>query len=199
LLLPLINKVITMPTLSITVLASILFFISEMALVIMKHSSKKTVISRKDRGSMILLWVMICLCLTVGFNIAFRRSWTPLKQIIALAGYLVIIVGTVIRWIAIIQLNKAFTVDVAISEGQELKTDGLYRKMRHPSYLGLFLILGGLSIGMANIWSVLAIVIPMFFTINYRITVEEKLLSREFGEAYAAYKSQSWKLLPGIY
>jgi protein-S-isoprenylcysteine O-methyltransferase Ste14 len=166
---------------------------------ILKHSKKKAVINRKDRGSMILLWVMICVCLTVGFNIGGRIAWTTTSQIIAIAGYVIILAGMIIRWMAILQLKKAFTVDVSISVGQELKTDGLYKKVRHPSYLGLLLILTGLSLGMVNIWSVLVIVIPMFFTISYRINVEEKLLSSEFGEEYALYKSHSWRLFPGIY
>jgi protein-S-isoprenylcysteine O-methyltransferase Ste14 len=188
-----------MPTLSLTVLISLIFFISEMTLMVTMHSKKKTVVSRKDRGTMILLWIMICLCLTVGFNIAARIPWTETSVIFAIAGYLLILTGFTIRWAAIIQLRKAFTVDVSFSEGQELRSDGLYKRIRHPSYLGLLLILCGLSFGMGNIWSVLVITIPMFFTINYRIIVEERLLSEEFGEAYSQYKSRSWRLIPGIY
>jgi len=163
------------------------------------HSKKKRVVSRKDRGTMILLWVMICLSLTAGFNIAARLPWSGSSIILALIGYFVILIGFVIRWTAIIQLRKAFTVDVSFSEGQELKSDGLYKNIRHPSYLGLLLILCGLSFGMGNIWSVLVVTIPMFLTINYRIIVEERLLCTEFGESYSQYKSHTWRLIPGLY
>ncbi|HNX67071.1 MAG TPA: isoprenylcysteine carboxylmethyltransferase family protein [Bacteroidales bacterium] len=188
-----------MPTLSITVLISFIFFISEMTLMITMHSKKKTVVTRKDRGTMILLWVMICLSLTIGFNIAARMPWTDISVIFAIAGYVVMLIGFIIRWTAIIQLRKAFTVDVSFSEGQELKSDGLYKNIRHPSYLGLLSILFGLSLGMGNIWSVLVVTIPMLFTINYRILVEEKLLMEEFGDAYSQYKSHTRRLIPGIY
>ena len=170
-----------------------------MALSLIKHSRKKTVKNRHDKGSMILLWLMISLCLTAGFFIAGPRRWTHTSGMIAMAGYVVIAAGAIIRWRAILQLSIAFTVDVAVSEGQKLKTDGLYKKVRHPSYLGLLLILTGLSVAMSSPWSVAVVVIPMILTISYRINVEEKLLSDEFGEAYARYRSRSWRLLPGIY
>ncbi len=166
---------------------------------LLKRSKKKTVVNRKDRGSLILLWIMIMVCLTAGFNIGARIPWTSTSQIFAYAGYAVLIPGFVLRWAAILQLKKAFTVDVSINEGQTLKTDGLYKKIRHPSYLGLLLILSGLSVAMANIWSVLAIVLPMFLTVSYRINVEERLLTQEFGDSYKTYKKHSWRLIPGIY
>jgi len=188
-----------MPTLSIAVLISFIFFLSEMTLMITMHSKKKRVLNRKDSGSMILLWVMICLCLTVGFNVAGRRPWTGSSIIFAITGYVVMLIGFIVRWAAIIQLRKAFTVDVSFSEGQELKSDGLYKRIRHPSYLGLLLILFGLSLGMGNIWSVIVVTIPMFLTINYRIIVEERLLCSEFGESYSQYKSRTRRLIPGVY
>jgi|WetSurMetagenome_2_1015567.scaffolds.fasta_scaffold00332_12 protein-S-isoprenylcysteine O-methyltransferase Ste14 len=188
-----------MSALSIATIISLIFFLSEMTLMITMHSKKKTVVSRKDRGSMILLWVMICLCLTVGFNIAGRSQWTGTSKILAIFGYMMLLAGFTIRWTAILQLRKAFTVDVSFSEGQELKSDGLYKNIRHPSYLGLLLILSGLSLAMGNIWSVLVVTIPMFLTINYRIVVEERLLTTELGEAYSQYKSRTSRLFPGIY
>lgn len=166
---------------------------------LLKRSKKKTKVTRKDRGSLILLWVMICVCLTLGFNIAFRMQRPIKAEVIAYFGYFLILAGIILRWTSIYQLKKAFTVDVAVTEGQALKTDGLYKKIRHPSYLGLLIILTGLSIGMVNIWSVIVIVIPMFLTISYRIKVEEKLLTEEFGDSYESYKSNSWRLIPGIY
>jgi protein-S-isoprenylcysteine O-methyltransferase Ste14 len=178
---------------------SYFFFFSEFMLMLFKRSKKKSKVTRKDRGSLILLWVMICVCLTLGFNIAYRTQRPAATDVISYLGYFLILAGIILRWTSILQLKNAFTVDVAVTEGQALKTDGLYKKIRHPSYLGLLIILTGLSIGMANILSAIVIIIPMFLTIGYRIKVEEKLLTEEFGESYESYKSNSWKLLPGIY
>jgi protein-S-isoprenylcysteine O-methyltransferase Ste14 len=97
------------------------------------------------------------------------------------------------------QLKKAFTVDVAINQNHELKTDGLYKTVRHPSYFGLLLILSGLSIGMNSLLSFLVITLPVFLAISYRIYVEEVVLLEEFGAKYEEYRKATKKLIPYIY
>lgn len=49
------------------------------------------------------------------------------------------ILGLIIRLTAIQQLKQYFTVNVAIQKGHQLITDGWYRIIRHPAYLGEFL------------------------------------------------------------
>jgi len=100
---------------------------------------------------------------------------------------------------SIFQLKKAFTVDVAIGTEQKLKTDGMYKIIRHPSYLGLLLIMIGFSISMNSLISVLLVTIPMFLAINFRIIVEEKLLTEGFGDVYNNYKTKTKRLIPWVY
>ena len=59
-------------------------------------------------------------------------------------GVALAVVGFVIRWAAIFSLGKFFTVDVEISDQHRLKTEGIYKIVRHPSYLGLVLIVAAL-------------------------------------------------------
>jgi protein-S-isoprenylcysteine O-methyltransferase Ste14 len=122
-----------------------------------------------------------------------------MNYFIALFGLLFIVFGSILRWASIIQLKGAFTVDVAINREHDLKTDGMYKKLRHPSYLGLLMILSGLSIGMNNLLSFLAITLPVFFAILNRINVEETVLMEEFGEKYREYCKVTRKILPYIY
>ena len=166
---------------------------------LVKHSKIKTSKTRKDRGSMILLWAMITLGFTCGFFLAKHNSWNSINTLIAGIGLLFVLSGIVIRWIAIIQLGKSFTVDVAITEVASLKTDGLYKRVRHPSYIGLLLIILGFSATMNSFYSFLVLVVPVFLAIIYRIHVEESVLTQEFGESYFLYMSKTKKLIPGVY
>jgi protein-S-isoprenylcysteine O-methyltransferase Ste14 len=50
------------------------------------------------------------------------------------------IVGLALRWTAILTLGKAFSSNVAIQESQTIERSGLYRIVRHPSYLGMLII-----------------------------------------------------------
>jgi len=181
------------------IILSYLFFISEFILMLIKRSKKKTSKQRGDKGSLILLWVVITLCFTFGFIFANYSKWGFNNYILSGIGYLIILSGMIIRWMSIFQLKKAFTVDVAIGTEQKLKTDGMYKIIRHPSYLGLLLIMIGFSISMNSLISVLLVTIPMFLAINYRIIVEEKLLTEGFGDVYNNYKTKTKRLIPWVY
>jgi protein-S-isoprenylcysteine O-methyltransferase Ste14 len=185
--------------LQLIVYLTFVFAFSELMLMLVKHSKIKTAKTRKDRGSMILLWVGITLGFTGGFFLAKHDSWNSFNTFITATGLLLVFTGIIIRWVAIIQLGKSFTVDVAITEVASLKTDGLYKQIRHPSYLGLLLIITGFSATMNSFYSFLVVVVPVFLAIIYRINVEEKVLITEFSDSYIKYKTETKKIIPGIY
>ena len=112
---------------------------------------------------------------------------------------MLVLAGIIIRWVAIIQLGKSFTVDVAITEVARIKTDGLYKQVRHPSYLGLLLIIIGFSATMNSLYSFFILVVPVFLAITYRISIEERVLIDEFGESYIRYMAKTKKIIPGVY
>jgi protein-S-isoprenylcysteine O-methyltransferase Ste14 len=114
-------------------------------------------------------------------------------------GMMLIFGGVIVRWLAILQLGKSFTVDVAITDAAVLKTDGIYKKLRHPSYSGLIFIIAGFALTMNSIFSFFVFVVPVFLAIMYRIEVEEKVLINEFGDSYLEYKSRTKRVIPGVY
>jgi protein-S-isoprenylcysteine O-methyltransferase Ste14 len=178
---------------------SFLFLLSELILLAAKHSRKKESSRQKDRGSLIVLWIIITVGLTFGFMLAKYDAWHLVNYLIASSGIIMILGGLAFRWTAILQLNKAFTVDVAVSSDQELKRDGLYRRIRHPSYLGLLLFMTGEALTMNTLISFLIIFVPICLAVFYRIRVEEKLLVEKFGNGYLNYRQQTSCLIPYIY
>ncbi len=175
---------------------SILFFLSELILMITKRSKKRKIKLQDDKKSLTLFWFTIPASFTIGFFTANYREWNTFNYSIAILGLGAFTLGIIIRWISIIQLNKWFTVDVAITENHNLKTDGIYKKVRHPGYLGLLLICTGLSIAMNSIVSLLVVSVPIYLAVIYRIKVEERILINEFGERYKQYMSKTHRLLP---
>lgn len=184
---------------NIIIYLSFVFGLSELALVLFKRSESRSVKTRYDKGSLILLWVIMISCITAGFFMAKYSEWIPINYILALTGIVLYISGLIIRWISIIQLKKRFTVDVVINRGHILETGGLYKHIRHPSYLGLLLILAGLSLAMNSLISFIIVIVPVFMGLNYRIFVEEKLLDAEFGEEYVNFRSTRKKIIPYIF
>ncbi len=178
---------------------SFLFFVSEILLVAFKRSKKIESKKQKDSWSLRLLWIAISLCFTFGFIFAKYEKWDLTNYIVALLGLLIMLIGIVIRWTSIIQLSSAFTVDVAIVKDHKLKTDGVYRYVRHPSYLGLLLIMVGFAVCMNSILSFFIVVIPILMTLLYRIYVEERILMSEFEDFYIDYKCKTKKLIPFVF
>src|SRR4051794_4308512 len=74
------------------------------------------------------------------------------------AGLLLLVAGLAIRWAAILNLGRAFSANVAIRKAQRLRTTGLHRYIRHPSYLALVLIFVAIGIDSRN-WISLAIAV----------------------------------------
>lgn len=164
-----------------------------------KRSKKKGLKTTNDKKSLIIFWVTLPLSITIGFYNANYQVWDSLNQRLAYIGLGIFLLGILIRWISILQLKKEFTVDVAISDGHKLKTDGFYKVLRHPSYLGLLLTCFGLSLAMNSILSLLIISIPLLLAILYRIKVEENILIAEFGKSYEDYMQKTYKIILKLY
>jgi protein-S-isoprenylcysteine O-methyltransferase Ste14 len=173
---------------------SFVFAASEIILAIVRHSRRGNSKIRGDKGSLIIMWLAITLGFTCGFILS-----KPLIPFWSGFGFSFLVFGLIIRWLSILQLGKSFTVNVAITDSSILKTDGIYERIRHPSYSGLLAGIAGFAFTMSSVFSFIALVIPVFLSILYRIQIEEKLLINEFGSAYLDYKSKTKRLIPGIY
>ncbi|MDB5118379.1 MAG: protein-S-isoprenylcysteine methyltransferase [Mucilaginibacter sp.] len=177
-----------------------IFGISEVILLLVKRSKKGAAKNQSDKSSLIILWVAITGTITLGALIATEGIWPFANATTVMnIGLAVAAIGFIIRWVAILQLGKMFTVDVAITSDHTLKKTGLYKLIRHPSYLGLMLIICSIALCMGNILSCIVIIIPTFMALHYRIMVEERALIAEFGDQYIAYKKNTARLIPGIY
>jgi protein-S-isoprenylcysteine O-methyltransferase Ste14 len=77
-------------------------------------------------------------------------------------------------------------------------TGGLYRVIRHPSYLGLLLGLFGWALVFRSAVGVLVslLLLPPLVA---RMDAEEALLESEFAGRYAAYRRRTWWPLPFLY
>ena len=88
---------------------------------------------------------------------------------------------------------------MAITEGHQLKMDGFYSIVRHPSYFASWLSFVGYGISLNN-WVSLVIVATMILgAFLYRISVEEKVLIGQFGDAYLKYREATKAIIPFIW
>ena len=84
-----------------------------------------------------------------------------------------------------------------IHKSAGLVTDGVYRIIRHPQYVGLFFIM----IGWLLHWPTLLTLIffPVLLFVYYRLAIsEDTALAQIFGEEFENYKSKTPRFIPHL-
>ena len=79
----------------------------------------------------------------------------------------------------------------------KLVEHGIYRYIRHPQYTGFLLI----TLGMLCEWATLPLLLmwPMLIVLYWRLALrEERDMAKEFGPAYAEYRSRTGMFLPRL-
>jgi len=156
---------------------------------------------REDRGNR---WVLAVFTV-IGFLHAYlpadtdrRDLWTIDADTIRWIGVILFALGGTLRIWPVFVLGERFSGLVAIQPGHTLVTSGIYGIIRHPSYLGLLLGSVGWSLAFRSGIGLLltTFLVPPLLS---RIRAEESLLRFQFGAEYAAYASDTWRLIPGIY
>jgi protein-S-isoprenylcysteine O-methyltransferase Ste14 len=130
---------------------------------------------------------------TEGGNLWAQLFGTPNAHIIAMiAGYAIVFAG------ATLVADGWRRVHKARQEGT-LVTDGVYAKVRHPQYTGLFLILFGEGIvHWPTIVSVAAFpIIVLAYTLLARR--EERQMLAKFGDEYRAYQRRVPMFIPRLH
>ncbi len=175
---------------------SLVFLCSELLIAIRKYNFKTKKSIKKDRYSLLFFWIIIPISITFAFITAYYETWHKREKIIGITGGLIAISGLILRWFAIYQLQQQFTVNVSIVDKHQLITGKLYKFVRHPAYLGLWIFAFGLGLAMNSFVSLLILVTAFSISIYYRIYVEEQLLEKIFGQKYIKYKKTTPKLFP---
>ena len=119
-------------------------------------------------------------------------------DLVSLTGLILGLVGFAIRIQARRALGKSWSPVVRILPEQKLITNGIYRRARHPGYLGEILAYFLFPVFFHSMYGFL-ITIFLIPLILYRIRIEERMLIEKFGDEYRDYIRNSKKLIPYVY
>ena len=139
----------------------------------------------------------------------------------AAIGLTLIILGTWIRLITYRYLGRFFRFEPSIQKGHELIVSGPYSVVRHPSYAGLILTIGGMFpwylsskgswIIESGLWNTILgklLVVIYFSLFNIlgaiialaRMSKEDVALRNQFGKKWEDWaKRVPYSIFPGIY
>ena len=148
---------------------------------------------RRIMGVIYVTWLVALLL--PGFD--YRYGWsrlplwlTVLSEVIVLGGYLTTF------WV--VKENRFAARTIQVEPGQEVISNGPYRVVRHPMYLGICImwLFTPLALGSYYTLPVFALLIPL---IVLRLLNEESVLRQEL-PGYAEYCSQTrFRLVPFVW
>jgi len=118
---------------------------------------------------------------------------------IIIAGFVVFILNSVLRYQAITALGAFYNPRVAIYQEHTLVTAGIYRSIRHPMYLSAILNVIAISLIFSSWGALLIMLFAVLPAVVYRIKIEEEFLLKHLGSEYQAYMEQSKRMIPGIW
>ena len=155
----------------------------------------------KDKGTGAqIIWSVYLTQLAASLEATYLRyprsvQW-DLVASIAIGGAML---GLALRTWAVLTLGNLFTMHIDVQQGHPVVCRGPYRIVRHPSYLGAFIMYVS-TIAFLHAWfSLVAAILILPFAFLRRIHTEEVLLKMHLGEEYEVYGLTVKKILPGIW
>ncbi len=104
-------------------------------------------------------------------------------------GFTVGLSGVALWIVAMIHLGKSLAV---LPGGERLVTQGVYRYLRHPVYLGIDMTLFGLFLTVGSTVGMIYFFVVVLPLNIIRSRLEEKALLQKFGDQYQTYRQQTW-------
>lgn len=117
---------------------------------------------------------------------------------IKLAGLVIECAGLALAIWARRVLGRNWSGEITIKAGHELVQSGPYKLVRHPIYTALLAMYAGAAIVSGQVHALLGFLVAVIAYLR-KTRMEETNLMNAFGNAYDAYRKDSWALLPKIY
>jgi protein-S-isoprenylcysteine O-methyltransferase Ste14 len=134
-------------------------------------------------------------------NLVIVSQFIPLwnNPVVAYIGITITIIAGIIMLVSRIQLGVFATPVLMIEDDHQLKTNGIYKFVRHPMYLGGVLMFLGTFLAFRSILSLIFFMVFYTIIILKRLQNEEAMLQSAFGEEYTVYMKKTKRLIPFIY
>jgi protein-S-isoprenylcysteine O-methyltransferase Ste14 len=142
--------------------------------------------------------LMVIYPLLAGLD-AVRFSWAPLPAWTVWPGAPLFLVGSALTtWSLVVNRHAEGTVRIQSDRGHAVVTDGPYRFVRHPIYVGTILSLPAVALVLGSAWAFVPMVLAVIAFV-WRTAMEDRALRKELAgyEDYA--RATRYRLVPGIW
>ncbi len=153
----------------------------------------------KDRSFWLVIPGFLMVFYAPPLETMFKLKILPHPIWIQIVGLILIAVSMLLFGWARTALKGLYSGRVRVKEDHTLVQHGPYRIIRHPAYAAYIIMSLGIAIGYSSWIGLFAIPFLLLPALIYRINVEEKILSAEFGYQYNLYVHNTKRLIPLIW
>ncbi len=155
---------------------------------------------REERGVVKYRWTyplevggsFVTVALTV---LSLRAAPLPPSVDSVLFGSTIFLLGAWFRMRAKADLGRYWSQQIEIRPGQQLIDRGIYRRLRHPGYLGLMMEIAAIPIVAGSVPGMLAVASLLIPAVLLRVRLEERVLTAHL-PSYGPYRRSTPAFLP---
>ena len=141
-----------------------------------------------------------------GFLIPLLYVFTPLLSFadysiplgVGVTGVAILVIGDWVFWKAHKDLGRNWSPVLEIREDHKLVTEGIYRRIRHPMYSSLWLLVVAQAMILPNYVAGFSGLLPFGMLYFLRVGNEERMMLEEFGSEYEQYRHKTGRLFPKL-
>lgn len=115
---------------------------------------------------------------------------------VSLTGFAMVLIGLWLHVYVFMKLGKFYSDDVEVKKGHKVIKSGLYKNIRHPAYLGIFIVLFGLPLVVSS-FRAMPISVAASIVVYYKTLKEEELLEKSL-PTYIKYKKETGMYFPKL-
>ena len=126
-----------------------------------------------------------------------RYGWSVVSPYVNAIGDVLIVAGFYIVFL-VFKENTYASALIEVDTDQKVIATGPYAWVRHPMYIGAFILLLGMPLALGSWWGILAVV-PITAAIVYRLLDEERFLAKNL-PGYLEYEQKvRYRLVPFVW
>jgi len=119
-------------------------------------------------------------------------------DMVNIIGFVLGLTGLLLCWKAQQEMGNSWRVGIDKQKKTVLVTSGVFKKIRNPTYSGLFLLCTGFYLIYPTL-SFIVWVIAFYIAIEFQVRLEEEYLAESHGEAYSRYIQTTKRYIPYLY
>jgi protein-S-isoprenylcysteine O-methyltransferase Ste14 len=126
-----------------------------------------------------------------------RLGWSHVPGSVSVLGNVLVALGLMID-LVVFRENSYGASTIEKMEGQQVISSGPYALVRHPMYVGVLIMVGGVPLALGSCWGLLFMLLNVPILV-LRILDEEKMLGAEL-DGYTSYMRRvRYRLVPGLW